>query len=313
MNRCPLIILICLICFRFAVPVGAQPDTTLAARLGYPAGTKLLIIHADDLGAAHTVNRASFEALERGPVNSASIMAPCPWLSEVAAYTKANPGHDLGLHLTLTSEWQLYKWGPVSAENTVNSVVDSSGYFYSACDEMAARARPEEVERELRAQIEKAIAMGIQPTHFDTHMGCLYWTSLPLFNIYLKLGREYKVPLRLGRNSVKALPEAFQKAITEQDIVIDHIYSATPQDFQQGMAVYYEKVLRTLQPGVNEIVIHLAHNDAEMQGVAFGHPDWGADWRQADLDFFNGEICRNILREEKIRTITWREIGQLLR
>lgn len=292
---------------------GAQSNTTLAARLGYPAGAKLLIIHADDLGAAHTVNEASFSSLAQGPVNSASIMAPCPWLAEVAAFAKAHPGFDLGLHLTLTSEWRDYRWGPVASRNAVASLVDSSGYLYGDCDEMAARARPEEVERELRAQIAHAKAMGIEPTHFDTHMGCLYWTNLPLFRIYLKLGREYKVPLRLGRDMVNALPEPFQQAITENDVVIDRIYSATPQDFQQGMAAFYEKVLRGLEPGVSEIVIHLAHDGAEMQGVAVDHPDWGAAWRQADFDFFNGETCRKILREENIHTITWREIGQLLR
>lgn len=313
MNRCLSYFLFCHICLLACAHVSAQSGTSLAGRLGYPAGTKLLIIHADDLGAAHTVDQASFSSLGDGPVNSASIMVPCPWLSEVAAFVKKQPGFDLGLHLTLTSEWQLYKWGPVSSRNAVSSLVDSSGYFYDDCDKMAAIARPEEVERELRAQIGHALDMGIQPSHFDTHMGCLYWTNLPLFKIYLKLGREYKVPLRLSRTMINALPESFQQAVTENDVVIDQIYSATPRDFQQGMAAFYEKVLHGLQPGVSEIVIHLAHDDAEMQGVAVDHPDWGAAWRQADFDFFNSDACRKILREENIRTITWREIGQLLR
>lgn len=308
-----LFFLICPCCILYSGQTDAQSGPSLAGRLGYPAGTKLLIIHADDLGVAHAQNQASFAALDSGPVNSASIMVPCPWLEEVAAYARVNPGADLGLHFTLTSEWRFCKWGPVAPQNTVSSLVDSVGYFHVDCDGMAERALPEEAERELRAQIERAKKMGIEPTHFDTHMGCLYWTNLPLFNLYLKLGREYKVPLRLGRNALKALPEPFQQAVNADDIVIDHIYSATPEDFQGGMTAYYEKVLHSMQPGVNEIVIHLAYDNTEMQGMTFDHPDWGAAWRQADFDFFTSENCRKIMREEGIQTITWREVGKLLR
>src|SRR5262245_3119119 len=129
---------------------------TLVERLGYPADAKLLIVHADDLGAAHSINIASIKAFEVGLVNSGSIMIPCPWLSEIATYARSHPEADLGLHLTLTSEWTPYRWGPVLSKERVPSLLDSSGYFYLTESEAAAKANPKEVEAEVRAQIERA-------------------------------------------------------------------------------------------------------------------------------------------------------------
>lgn len=291
----------------------AQPLPTLAQRLGYPADAKLLIIHADDLAVAHSENQASFSAMKDGVVNSASIMIPCPWLPEVAAYAKANPNHDLGLHLTLTSEWKHFKWGPVSDCGDLAGLVDSNGYFYDNCADFAARARPEAVEAELRAQIEKAKAMGIEPTHLDSHMGCLFFHNPVLFSIYLKMGREYGIPAMVSHDLLGILPEPFKQAVTEKDIVIDRIFSANPEDYKKGMAQFYTSVLQSLQPGVSALLIHTAYNDAEMQGVSVDHPDWGAAWRQADYDFFVGEECRELLKTQGIQLITWREVGKLLK
>ena len=126
-----------LLCSSFAF---AQTKT-IAERLGYPPDSKLLILHADDLAVAHSEDAASFDALDRSAVTSASIMVPCPWLTEVAAYAKAHPDADLGLHLTLTSEWKSYRWGPVASKNTVPSLLDPSGYLWP--DAPAGRAQPE--------------------------------------------------------------------------------------------------------------------------------------------------------------------------
>lgn len=293
--------------------VQAQSKGSLAQRLGLPDSAKLLILHADDLAVAHSQNQASFDALFSGAVNSASIMIPCPWLTEVTTFARGMSKMDLGLHLTLTSEWKYLKWGPVASRDQVASLVDENGYFFPDCETMAARAKPEDVERELRAQIERAKNMGLNPTHFDSHMGCLHWTSLPIFEIYLKLGREYQVPVRLSRNMLSALPDSVQRAVSEKDIVIDYTYTASPDDFKKGMDQYYERILRGLQPGVSELVIHLAFDNAEMQGVTADHPDWGAAWRQADYNFFTSEACRNLLKEQGIQLITWREVGKLLK
>jgi len=147
---------------------------TIAERLGYAPDAKLLIIHADDLAVAHSEDSASFDALDKHAVTSASIMVPCPWLSEVAEYAKAHPDADLGLHLTLTSEWKSYRWGPVASTNTVPSLLDPSGYLWPDTPQALGALKPAEVEREIRAQIERANAFGIHPTHLDSHMGTLF-------------------------------------------------------------------------------------------------------------------------------------------
>ena len=118
---------------------------TVAERLGLPADTKLLILHADDLGVAHSVNAASFDALDKGAVSSASIMMPTPWVTEVATYARQHPNADLGLHLTLTSEWLTYRWGSVESKDKVPSLLDSTGTFPSEVQPVVARAKPAEV------------------------------------------------------------------------------------------------------------------------------------------------------------------------
>src|SRR6476646_3494207 len=148
--------------------MNAASAQSLVERLGYPAGTKLIIIHADDLGETHAVNAAATQALEGGAVNSASMMVPCPWFPEIADFAKSHPDADLGLHLTLTSERVYYRWGPVAPADKVPSLVDQNGYFHHEWKE-GEHIDAKEVEIELRAQIERALAMGVRPTHLDSH------------------------------------------------------------------------------------------------------------------------------------------------
>src|SRR6266705_895646 len=136
---------------------------TVVERLGYPANAKLLILHADDLGVAHSVDAASFAALDKKAVTSASVMVPCPWLTEVAAYAKDHPDADLGLHLTLTSEWKTYRWGPVEAKDKVPTLLDPSGNLWPDVEPAVRNIKPDEAEREIRAQIARAESMGIHP------------------------------------------------------------------------------------------------------------------------------------------------------
>jgi len=143
---------------------------TIAERLGHPANSKLLILHADDLGVAHSENAASLDALDKGVINSASIMIPTPWVTEVAEYAKKNPNADLGLHLTLTSEWATYRWGSTAPRDQVPSLHDADGTLPRSTQTVATRAKLDEVEKELRAQIDRAYAIGIKPTHVDSHM-----------------------------------------------------------------------------------------------------------------------------------------------
>lgn len=307
------LLIFCLLTLLIVSQLSAQAGASLAERLGYPAGSKLLIIHADDLAVAHAENQASFAALEKGLVSSASIMAPCPWLPEVAAFAQANPQYDLGMHLTMTSEWKHYKWGPAAAKGTVTSLVDKLGYLFDNCEEFAAQAKPEEVEREVRAQIERAKAMGINPTHLDSHMGCLFFTKPEFFEIYLKIGREYGIPTMLSRDFLSIAAPEMQRLVLPQDVVVDRVLMASPEDYKTGMAKFYEKALSNLQAGVSILLIHAAYENAEMHGVSIDHPDYGAAWRQSDFDFFTSEKCRQLLAAQNIHLITWKEIGKLIK
>src|SRR5215216_6655446 len=204
----------------------ANSQKTIAERLGYPRDAKLLIVHADDLGMAHSVNVATIKALGSGLVNSGSIMVPCPWLSEIAAYARTNPQADLGLHLTLTSEWTNFRWGPVSSKDRVSSLLDKDGYFYLTETDAAAHADPKQVEIEIVAQIEKARALGIQPTHLDSHMGTLY-QSKALFEVFLRVARKEKLPVRVAR-AWFARTDFLPSTLSPDDVYIDRILDINP-------------------------------------------------------------------------------------
>src|SRR6202162_3068945 len=169
---------------------------TVPERLGYPASARLLVIHADDLGMNHSVNRATFEALEKGWITSASILVPCPWFPEVARWAKQHPNADLGIHLALTSEWTDLRWGPVSGVGSVRSLVDAQGYFPLDTPDVAKNAKMTEVEYELRSQIDRAKNAGIPLTHLDMHMAGMV-SSGELFGVYRRLRDEYKLPILL--------------------------------------------------------------------------------------------------------------------
>ena len=290
--------------------VANAQDRTLAERLGYPADTKLLIVHADDLGMSHSVNTATIKAFETGLVNSGSIMVPCPWLPEIAAYARANPQADLGLHLTLTSEWTHFRWSPVAAKDRVSSLLVKDGYFRVNESEAAKYADPKEVELEIRAQIEKVKAAGIVPTHLDSHMGTLY-QSKALFEVFMRVARDYKLPVRIAK---EWFPRAdyLPASLNATDVYIDRVLDINPSVAPQDWARFYSDEIRKLQPGVTEVVIHLAYDDSEMRGATFDHPAWGAAWRQRDFEFFTSDTFRKLLEENKIKLITWREIGKLI-
>lgn len=287
-----------------------EPTKTIAERLGYPRDAKLLIVHADDLGMAHSVNAATIKAFETGLVNSGSIMVPCPWLSEIATFARANPQADLGLHLTLTSEWTSFRWGPVSSRDRVSSLLDKDGYFRLTESEAAAQADPKQVELEIMAQIERARALGIQPTHLDSHMGTLYQNK-ELFAVFLNVARSQKLPVRVAKTWF-ARADFLASVLSADDVYIDRVLDINPAVAPQDWAKFYSDAFKKLEPGVTEVVIHLAYDDAEMRAATLNHPDWGAAWRQRDFDFFTSEAFRKVLQENQIKLITWRELGKLI-
>jgi predicted glycoside hydrolase/deacetylase ChbG (UPF0249 family) len=280
---------------------------TIAGRLGLPANAKLLILHADDLGFAHSANVASFDGLDRGAISSASVMVPTPWITEVAAYARAHPNADLGLHLTLTSEWQTYRWGSVESKDKVPSLLDSAGTFPSDVPPVAARAKPLEVERELRAQIERALALGIRPTHVDSHMGALF-TTPELFATYVKVARDYRLPflaLSVG------LPPAFRAALSENDVLLDAVIIAGPEVPRDQWKAFYLNAIANLRPGLTEMIVHLGRDDAELQAVTVNHEPYGSAWRQRDYDVVTSAEFRKALEDHHVTLVTWRALQKV--
>jgi predicted glycoside hydrolase/deacetylase ChbG (UPF0249 family) len=280
----------------------------VAERLGLPANSKLLIIHADDLAVAHSVNVASFDALDKGAVSSASIMVPTPWLTEVATYAKAHPNADLGLHLTLTSEWETYRWGSVASKDMVSSLHDSDGTFPREGRAVATRAKPAEVERELRAQIDRAMQVGIRPTHLDTHMGTLFSTP-EITAVYVKVAHDYRLPFLAPRGDPRTGP---QSVFSEKDILLDAVLGAGPDVKAENWKEFYLNMIANLKPGLNELIVHLGHDDSELQAVMVGHEGWGSAWRQRDYDVVNSAEFKKALKDNNVVVVTWKELGKLV-
>lgn len=297
-----------LIALLFASSALAQTKT-LAERLGYEPDAKLVMIHTDDLGMTHAVNAASIQALESGPVNSGSIMVPTPWFPEIAAWARKHPEVDLGLHLTLTSEWTTYRWGPVSSKDRVPSLLDDTGYLHLTEDVAATKMKTSEAEAEVRAQIDRAKAFGIQFTHFDSHMRTLLQNPA-LLDVLLRVGRDYKVPVGVWRE-IASQPN-FAPLFKEGDIIVDWLETIDADVKPEQWADFYRNVIRNLKPGVTEIVVHTGYDHPEMRAATNDHPDWGSAWRQRELDFLTSDAFRALLREHNVKLITWREIGTLI-
>jgi predicted glycoside hydrolase/deacetylase ChbG (UPF0249 family) len=275
----------------------------LAERMGLPRDAKMLILHADDLGVAHSVNAASFDALDKGAVSSASIMMPTPWVKEVADYAKAHPNADLGLHLTITSEWDTYRWGSVEPRDKVPSLLDSTGTFPSETAPVAAKAKPAEVERELRAQVERALALGIRPTHIDSHMGANF-TTPELIAAFVKVGRDYRLPFL----AMRAQPGAPPMPLLPNDVVLDALVVAGPDVPRDQWKQFYLNAVANLKPGLTQIIVHLGHDDAELQAVMVNHEPYGSAWRQRDYDVVTSPEFRKALQDNKVTLVTWRDL-----
>ncbi len=280
----------------------APPAKSVAERLGYPANSRLLVIHADDFGMSHSVNRAIVEALEQHWVTSASILVSCPWFSEVAHWAKAHPDADLGVHLALNSEWTTLRWGPVSPQPKNSSLLDSDGYLPLTTEYVASHAKISDVETETRAQVDKAKAAGINLTHLDTHMGAIVSTP-DLFNAYLALGRAYKLPLLLDNRAEAAAPGS---------VLLSQLLQMNRGTPKSQWLDAYKKMLAPLPPGSYQLIVHLAFNDDEMQSATYDHPDWGAEWRQSDLDLVRSADFQKFLKDQGFILITWKDLAKAL-
>jgi predicted glycoside hydrolase/deacetylase ChbG (UPF0249 family) len=272
---------------------------------------KLLIIHADDAGLSHSENMATIQALEKGIVNSYSIMVPCAWFYEMALFAKSNPHIDHGIHLTLTCEWENYKFGPVSPVSEVPSLVDAQGYFFKTREELRKNASAEDVEKELQAQIEKALQFGLKPTHLDSHMYSV-GANPAFFKRYRELGKKYNLPVLINKQLMEMVGLDPSLNIEKKDFLIDKTYVGEFKYFEKGgLADYYREILENLNNGFNLILIHPAFDDSEMKGVTLNHPNFGSEWRQIDYDYFTSEKTRLKLKENNIELVTWNTLQNM--
>ena len=298
-----------------SAPMLAQsaPEKSTAELLGYSPNDKLLMVHADDAGMCHSVNVATAEALTSGAVQSASIMMPCPWVSEIADLARRQPELDFGLHLTLTSEWKHYRWRPASPAASVPGLLDTDGYLWRDVRSVAKSASVSEVAQELRAQIVRARKFGIRFTHLDTHMGTLY-ARKDFFDAYTAAAREAGVPCMLPRPSGVPTEELREYPITaghisakesEGFVLLDRLVTGVPGRSVEERRASYRQFLRELKPGVTKLIVHLSMDDPEIRAVT---NNWEQRW--ADFQFWTSGEARSLLNELAIKPITYREIAK---
>jgi chitin disaccharide deacetylase len=280
-----------------------------AQLLGYADDARLLIINADDFGMCHAENVATIAGLEQGAFCSSTIMVPCPWFEEAAAFARRMPTADLGVHITHTSEWETYKWGPVIGASAVPSLVDGGGNFYPDVRSLYAHARLDQVERETRAQIQKALAAGIDVTHLDSHMGTVQ-LDVNYHDLYLRLAAEFRLPIRIaGRVWMRDM--GMGRIIDQADrlgvLSPDHFWYGGPQS-PEGTAAYWTNLLRNLQPGVSELYVHAAVDEPEMRAISDSYAQ-----RVADYEFFTAPPTGALIRDLGITLIGYRALCDLQR
>jgi predicted glycoside hydrolase/deacetylase ChbG (UPF0249 family) len=304
-------LIIILSCIFITLGLAAQNHKNLAQLLGYPDSAKLLIIHADDMGLSNSVNEACKEAFNSHSITSGSIMMPCPWAFDIALWVKDHPGLDVGIHLTLTAEWNHYKWGGVSSSDQISSLLDKNGHFYPTVEELGEAVKPEEAAKELKAQIDRAISLGVQPTHIDTHMGSVMATP-ELVKIYLSLADEYHLPVLFPRAYLSMLPPEIEKAFSSKVFLIDNLFMLDPAMVKGRWIDPYIKAVEAMKPGLNDMIVHIANDNDEMKAITAGHDDYGSAWRQNDLDMVQSKEFKDLLNKNGIVLITWKQVRDVM-
>jgi hypothetical protein len=310
----------------------AQPDTTYAERLGYPKGARVLLLHVDDAGMSLESNEGAIAALTKGAATSVSVMMPCPWVPGFVSWLKAHPDIDAGLHLTLTSEWPSYRWQPITGQQP--GLTDSTGNLWSSVGQVALHASPDEIEAEIRAQLDRARAMGFQPTHLDTHMGTVYATP-EFLKRYIRVGIDNHIPVMLPGGADKLIQQetGFSNTQVQQiralgttlwnaglpvlDDLHNFSYGWTVPDslatenptaqsdkkLEKWRTAKYIDALHTLQPGVTMMIMHCS--DA---GAHFAHISNSGPLRRSDMLAMMDPEFKKAMKDEGIILTTWREL-----
>ncbi len=290
-----------------------MPASTLA-KLGHPDTAKLLIINGDDIGASHAANIATIDAMEHGIMTATSLMVPCPWAFDACHYLHTHPQADAGVHLTLNAEWPTFKWGPVLGAKAVPSLVDGTGFFYQRPSAGTVQhGRREEVLAELDAQIQRAISWGVVPTKLDNHMGPMHASEM-LTGVYIELARKYNLPIRImagpkarGRvgGMLRYAPEPEE---LEGILYIDDMRGIGLSDVPLLKGQLLQS-LRSLNPGVTELVLHAAAGTPEARDMM---DDWEARAEAYRLVTHDSEI-KDEIAKQSITLIGWRHLREAQR
>jgi chitin disaccharide deacetylase len=281
------------------------------------SNAKQLIVHIDDAGLCHAANQATIKCLESGAATSASIMMTCSWVNEFAAYARQHPEYCYGIHFTLNCEWSSYRWPPLAGRDRVPSLVDSDGYMWGDKQESLEKMKADEVEIELRAQIELAKKMQIPISHFDTHMGTVLGRP-DLVQVYVKLALEYDKPILWMRNldhdqktGYPDLAAALRRVNQELDRrklpVLDHLLQFYGGDDLAEREQTYRQAIQNLQPGVTQLIIHSAIDGEELAAITTSHLR-----RNQDYELFSNETMRKWISQHASLT-SWKRLTEELR
>jgi predicted glycoside hydrolase/deacetylase ChbG (UPF0249 family) len=285
-----------------------------AEKLGYPGSAKILLLHIDDAGMCQEANMATEKYISKGFLLSAAVMMPCPYSEAIVEWVKDYPMADIGVHLTLTSEWKTYRWGPVSKNSDVPGLIDPEGKLWYDVPDVVMHASPAEVEKEVRAQIEKMISLGHIPTHIDTHMGTLYG-SLEYVKVFLKIAEEYKIPANVIDLSVPEVAAIFKEAgyPIDNDVInsvgnyrlpmLDN-FSSVPEglNYEEKRSNFF-KMVKSLNAGLTEIIFHPATESENLKTIT-------ASWQQRvwEGELFSDPVVLQFIKDEGIIITNWKEI-----
>ncbi len=287
-------------------------------KLGFGEQDRVVIIHTDDIGMCQSTLPAYENLLAFGLISSASTMVPCSWFPAVAHFCREHAEVDMGVHLTLNSEWKTYRWGPISTRDRASDLLDEQGYFFSHPRETAQRANPDVVAIELEAQLDRALAMGIDVTHIDSHM--LTATMLPFLQPYIDLALIYRLPLALLRASSASLvhfgldtdwQERYVQRtseLEERGIPLFDAATVLPLDGTTNHIARTKALVDALQPGLTYMVLHPAVDTPELRACA---PDWPS--RVANYEALLSPEVRDYLRQAGIQVIGYRPLRDLIR
>ena len=296
-----------------------MPGKTFAERLGWGPNDRVLIIHIDDAGMSHSSNMGAIEAITHGAGTSCSIMAPCAWTPEIVHHARQNPALDAGLHITLTAEWQEYRWGPVAGKQHVPGLVDPEGCLWPGVPEVVEHATADEVETEIRAQLDRLLTMGYRPTHLDSHMGTVF-ANPEYIQKYFMIGAEHGIPLFVpgGHNQymieTEAIPpginpdtiQAMSQALWEMGSPVLDDCHLKGCDWDIGRKVdHYIDVLQRMRPGLMQIILHATQPSDAFHAITDSGPA-----RETDLRLVQDPRFNKALQDQHIILSTWQELRQ---